>query len=68
MWNSNGFSRNKLEVTLFLIKSHIYVILLPETHLTSKYNFQIRVYTLYCTDHPDGKAHGGTGILVRKRI
>jgi len=43
-------------------------MLLVETHLTNKYNFQIRGYTFYRTDHPDGIAHGGTGILIRERI
>jgi len=43
-------------------------MLLAETHLTSKYNFQVRGYTSNCSDHPDGKVHGGTEILVRNRI
>jgi len=36
-------------------------MLLSETHLTNKYNFQLRGYSFYATNHPDGKAHGGTG-------
>jgi len=43
-------------------------MLLVETHLTSKYSFQIRGYTFYRTDQPDGKAHCRTGILIRNRI
>jgi len=43
-------------------------MLLVETHLTRKYNFQISGYTFYRTDHPDGKVHSGTGILIRERI
>jgi len=38
-------------------------MLLVETH-----NFQIRGYTFDRTDHPDGKDHCGTGILIRERI
>jgi len=68
MWNANGVSRHNLEVTQFLHDNHIDIMLLVETHLISKYNFQIRGYTFYRTDHPDGKAHGGTGILIRERI
>jgi len=43
-------------------------MLLSETHLTEKYNFQIPGYKFYFTNHPDGKAHGGTVILIRLRI
>jgi len=68
LWNANGVSRHKLELTQFLHDNHIDVMLLSETHLTNKYNFQIRGYVFYGTDHPDGKAHGGTGILIRNRI
>ena len=68
MWSANGVSRHKLELTHFLYDKHIDVMLLSETHLTNKYNFQIRGYLFYGTDHPDGKAHGGTGILIRNRI
>jgi len=68
MWNANGVSRHNLEVTQFLNDNNIDIILLVETHLTNKNNFQIRVCSFYRTDHPDGKAHGGTGILIRERI
>jgi len=43
-------------------------MMLLETHLTNKYNFQLRAYSFYGTNHPNGKAHGGTGILIRSRI
>jgi len=68
MRNANGVSQHKLEVRQFLNENHIDIMLLVETHLTINYNFQIRGYTLYRTDHPVGKAHGGTGTLIRERI
>jgi len=43
-------------------------MLLAETHLTNKYNLQIRGYMFYNTNHPDGKAHGGTEILIKNRF
>jgi len=30
--------------------------------------FQINGYIFYGTNHPDGKAHGGTGVLIKNRI
>jgi len=68
MWNANGVSKHKLEVTQILNENHIDIMLMVETHLTSKYNFQIRGYTFYHADHPDGKYHGESGILIRERI
>jgi len=68
MWNANGVSRHNLEVTQFLKDNLIDIMLLVETHITNKYNFQIRGYTSYRRDHPNGKAHCGTSILIRKRI
>jgi len=65
MWSSNGVSRHKLKITHFLNENQNDIMLLVETHLASKYNFQIRGYR---TDHPDGKAHGLTGILFREGI
>jgi len=54
-WNSYGVSRHNLEVTQFLNDNHIDIMLLVETHLTNKYNFQIRG-----TD----RLKGGSGILI----
>jgi len=68
MWNANGVSRYKLGIIQFLIKKHIDVMLLADTHLTGKLNFQVRGYTSYCTNHRDGKALSVTGNLFKKRI
>ena len=38
------------------------------TYLTNKYNFNIPGFVFHKTNHPDGKAHSGTGILVRNRL
>lgn len=67
-WNANGVSQHKLELAQFLLDNHIDIMLLSETHLTNKYNFTITGYSFYGTNHPDGKAHGGTGILIRSRL
>ena len=43
-------------------------MLISETHLTNKYNFNMSGFVLHKTTHPDGKVHGDTGILVRNRL
>jgi len=61
LWNANGVSWHKLELAQFMNDNEIDVMLLAETHLTNKYMF-------YNTNNPDGKAHGGTGTLIKNRI
>lgn len=67
-WNSNGISQKKREIEFFLQTNDIDILLLSETHLTSKNNFCIPNFIFYNTNHPDDKAHGGTGILIRNRL
>ena len=67
-WNANGINQHKSEISHFLLKEDIDVLLISETYLTNKYNFNIPGFTFHKTNHPDGKAHGGTGILIRKRL
>ena len=66
--NANGINQQKSEITYFLRKEDIDIMLITETHLTNKYNYNIPGFVFHKTDHPDGKAHGGTGILVRNRL
>ena len=49
-------------------KEDIDIKLIFETHLTKKYNFNVPGFIFHKTYHPDGKAHGCTGILVRNRL
>ena len=67
-WNANGVSQHKQEIYNFLRNEEIDLMLISETHLTYKNNFSVSGYKFYKTNHPDGKAHGGTGILIRNRI
>ena len=67
-WNANGLLNHKEEVKLFLFKSKIDILLVRETHFTSKTYFTIPGYNLCHTNHPDDIAHGGKAILIRKTI
>lgn len=68
LWNANGLSQHKLELKTFLINQNIDIMLISETHFTNKNNFKVAGYTIYDTKHPDGKAHGGTAILIKNRL
>jgi len=68
IWNANGISQRKNEIQAFLIDHKIDIMLISETHLTTKNFFFIKNYFFYDTKHPNNKAHGGTGILIRRGI
>lgn len=68
VWNANGLSQHKLEVQAFLRDQQIDIMLISETHFTTRNKFNISNYTVYDTKHPDGKPHGGTAIIIKKGI
>lgn len=43
-------------------------MLIAESHFTDKSHLKIYGYNVYSTEHPDGRAHGGTAILIKKTI
>ena len=67
-WNANGLSQHKHEVQQFLTLQDIDLLLVSETHFTQKNCFRINGYYTYDTKQPNGRACGGTAILVRKDI
>lgn len=68
VWNANGLWQHRKEVEMFLNFNNIDVFLISETHFTERNYFSIFNYNTYKTLHPDGTAHGGTAILIRKQI
>ena len=56
------------EIKLFLKQNFTDILLISETHFTTKNYFSIPRYTVYYTNHPDGTAHGGTAILIKETI
>lgn len=67
-WNIDGLAPNKNEVESLLILHNIDILLVSETHFTKRSSINIKNYNIYRTDHPDGTAHGGTAILIKKSI
>jgi exonuclease III len=67
-WNANGLQQHKDEVVLFLKQNQIDILLINETHFTSKNYFSIPGYGLCRTNHPDRTAHGGTAIIIKNTI
>jgi exonuclease III len=67
-WNANGLQNHKDELKLFLNQTQINVMLISETHFTSKSHFSIAGYNIFLANHPGDKAHGGTAILIKSQI
>ena len=68
LWNANCLSQRKLELDLLLKHQLIDIMLISETHFTDKNYLNINGYKFYHTQHPSGKAHGGTGIIIKSNI
>ena len=68
IWNANGLAQKSLEVKTFIKNENIDIMLISETHFTKKNYIKIPRYRVYNTNHPDGKAHGGTAIIIKNEI
>lgn len=64
-WNANGASNHIREIEIFLVSNHIDILLISETHFTVKTYFNIRGYDIIQANHPDGKAHAGSALLIK---
>jgi len=59
---------HKQEVITFLNINKIDILLISESHFTNLTVFKIPQCNVYNTPHPDGTAHGGTTLIIRKTI
>ncbi|KAK7871524.1 hypothetical protein R5R35_010330 [Gryllus longicercus] len=67
-WNANGILQHRRELEVFLHQENIDILLVSETHFTERSYLRISDYEVYCTNHPDGTAHGGTAVIIKTRI
>lgn len=68
VWNANGLNQRSQELKAFLYQHNIDIMLISETHYTSKNYLKIPNYTTYHTQHPDGTAHGGTAVIIKSTL
>ena len=68
VWNANGLAQRSLELKTFLINENIDIMLISETHFTQKNHLNISHYSVYYTNHPDGKSHGGRSVINKTKI
>ena len=63
-----GSPKHTEEVKNYVQNQQVDIMLISETHFTTRSYFKIPNYAIYDTQHPDGTAHGGTAILIKKGI
>lgn len=68
VWNANGLAKHSKEIKTFLVNHNKDILLISETRCTDKSYIKIPRYTIYDTKHPNGKAYGGTAIIVKNII
>lgn len=67
-WNANGISSHTNEIEVFLHNYFIDILLVSETHFTSKSYFRIKGYDTITANHPDDRAHAGAAVLIKSNI
>lgn len=67
IWNADGLSRKKDELEIFAKDNGLDVILVSETHLTSKPDPKLFGYELYRCDRPNSH-WGGVAIYIKSNI
>ena len=68
LWNANGLNQHNQEVQLFMSLNDIDIMLISETHFTNASYFKIPNHSVYFTNHPSNRAHGGSAILIKSSI
>ena len=68
LWNANGLARHTEEIKTYIRLQNVDAMLISETHFTAKSSIRKPHYSIYDTQHPDGTAHGGTAIIIKKTL
>lgn len=68
IWNANGLAQRTLELKTFIEMNDIDIMLISETHFTSKNYLKIPYYSVHTSNNPNGRAHGGTALIIRDTI
>jgi len=68
VWNANGLCKHTQEITQFVHRSNIDILLTSESHFTHRSHVKIPNYIIYNTLHPDETAHGGTAIIIWQNV
>jgi hypothetical protein len=62
--NANGLTQRIKEVEVFLNTKKINIFFMSESHFTEQNYINIPNYITYATNHPDGRAHAVSAIII----
>jgi hypothetical protein len=68
LWNANGLVQYKDEIQPFLQQNKMDILIISETHFTTKSYFKIPHHNMYWTKHPDCTARAGTAVIAKQTI
>lgn len=68
LWNANGIKNNINELLLVLDENYIDIVIITESHLTSRSQLVLQDYEVLTANHPDDSAHAGAALLVSKKL
>jgi len=66
--NANGLAQHTEELKNYIQNQQGDIMLISERYFTERSYFKIPNYAIYDTQHPDGTAHGGTAIIIKKAL
>ena len=68
LWNATDHQAKKHEVEVFLNLNSVGILLVAETHYTTRTHIKIPHYIIHHTEHPDNTAHGGAAIIIKDTL
>jgi len=57
-----------LEVEHLLQERNIDILLISETHFTSRSFFRIHGYAVHCANNPDDRSRGGAAVIIKSSL
>lgn len=68
IWNANGLCKSKPEVEHYIKTNQVDVMLVSETHLTTRSYFNIPGYEIINAFHPGNRMRAGASVIVKRGI
>lgn len=68
IWNANGLCKSKPEVEHYIKTNQVDVMLVSETHLTTRSHFNIPGYEIINAFHPGNRMRAGASVIVKRGI
>ena len=66
VWNANGLTQRAVELKHFITNPNADIILISETHFTTKIFVFVEKYNVFATNHSSGRGHGRSAIIIKK--